>query len=991
MKKKFILTILSVFMFLGLVFGVNIPKSFASTTETQTYKITFVTNCSETLPEQNLNANESISLPTPSRDGYVFLGWYNDENFDSPFIQTTMTDEDITLYAKWHFVFEIENDGNFISVKSNQTETAMFENISEAILNITNYSITNNLDGAYLKFNNFNLDNLNEEEIVFECSDIFYHISGNISSSSEKPIINVSQSKNITLYSENILFNNPSSNYAIFVSSKNNTLYFGGNITYSSKYFVNYLDSNNFYATNQKLTNTITITLPYNSNRVKVISLENIGSKNFINIVSESSSYIVSQNYYNNLKYFEASVYFPVKFDENEGSFSSNKYSNFIQNCIYNFNFPTSAEISKNYSIFDGWFGKFNYSNVDYYFDSEMLSKFAETGYDLSQISAYFVTDTTLLNSDFSFNGYTSNDTENYETNKHLIFFLENGETPTYIAKWSKNKYRIYLETNQSDISYETLVFEYDEKLTLPTPSKTGYSFVGWYKDSNLATEFTLTKMPANNLTLYAKWTKVNYYLNLDLNGGIYLSQTYLSMPYNYGDDIDISNISPFRAGYNFLGWFSDANLSQKFNLETMPNYSFSIYAKWEIKRIKVTLNLFGADFNGETEFEIDYGSTITKPINEPTKDGYTFLGWYTSSLSSTLFDFSKPITSETIIYSRWDENTYTLSYITNCMETVDPVSLKYQEKLIYPETLDFTGHTFLGWFYDKDFETPVISLSTMPAKDITIYAKWDTKEVIILNLSKKEFTYGDAVAYKNYSDLMGFELYYYVNETWTKEAPTNVGSYNIKITRSEDNNYQAFEQIYENFVIINPVQKDIKIIIFILYFFTFVELAVILFVKRLRKLKRNVNYSVVFGTWFISTTQFANLIISAVVFLIGFIMLFYELLKTHKTEYNEHFEKSKKDSRERFKEELVFQNNVKINPEYEYETKTKESFGSKYTNEDIERMLVNDTYNKDRLKNKKSNDTDENPQDLSEQESQEIINNLTIQEEKETQDLNEN
>ena len=44
--------------------------------------------------------------------------------------------------------------------------------------------------------------------------------------------------------------------------------------------------------------------------------------------------------------------------------------------------------------------------------------------------------------------------------------------------------------------------------MTAPTaPTKTGYTFAGWYSDAGLTTPYTFTTMPASSITLYAKWT----------------------------------------------------------------------------------------------------------------------------------------------------------------------------------------------------------------------------------------------------------------------------------------------------------------------------------------------------------------------------------------------------------------------------------------------------------------------------------------------------
>ena len=99
---------------------------------------------------------------------------------------------------------------------------------------------------------------------------------------------------------------------------------------------------------------------------------------------------------------------------------------------------------------------------------------------------------------------------------------------------------------------------------------------------------------------------------------------------------------------------------------------------------------------------------------------------------------------------------------------------------------------------------------------------KWTPKEAIILDIPVQEFDYGDIAVYKDYSRLTGFTLYYLVDGEWSRKEPSNVGSYDIKITRDEDPDYASFEQVYSKVLVIKPVQRDFSILIFIFYFFSF-------------------------------------------------------------------------------------------------------------------------------------------------------------------------
>jgi uncharacterized repeat protein (TIGR02543 family) len=83
-------------------------------------------------------------------------------------------------------------------------------------------------------------------------------------------------------------------------------------------------------------------------------------------------------------------------------------------------------------------------------------------------------------------------------------------ESVTLYAKWSANQHSINFVTNGGDL-IPTQNYSYGSEVSIPNGVKTGHSFLGWYTDSSLETEFSLSTMPAQNITLYAKWA-VNYY-----------------------------------------------------------------------------------------------------------------------------------------------------------------------------------------------------------------------------------------------------------------------------------------------------------------------------------------------------------------------------------------------------------------------------------------------------------------------------------------------
>lgn len=175
-------------------------------------------------------------------------------------------------------------------------------------------------------------------------------------------------------------------------------------------------------------------------------------------------------------------------------------------------------------------------------------------------------------------------------------------ENITLYAKWNINAYTISFDTKGGD-AVTNIVQEYDSILTLPTSSKVGYSFVAWYMDDQLTIAFTLLKMPAENITLYAKWSINEYTIKFVSNGGseiAAISQEYAT--------IVTEPQQPTKNGHTFAGWFSDESFNEPYIFNTMPSANITLYAKWEALQYSLTYKvlqnsavekLFAGDRNG--------------------------------------------------------------------------------------------------------------------------------------------------------------------------------------------------------------------------------------------------------------------------------------------------------------------------------------------------------------------------------------------------------
>ena len=163
--------------------------------------------------------------------------------------------------------------------------------------------------------------------------------------------------------------------------------------------------------------------------------------------------------------------------------------------------------------------------------------------------------------------------------------------------------------------------------ITLPTPSKSGYTFVGWYTASSGGTKVSNTYTPAGNVTLYAHWTNVNYTLTINPNGGIWNNTTSNSTRTGtVNSKLSIANPTPkgYTVSFNSNG---GNNVNSITSQRTFKNWSLSGPGS-----MSGTTYTFGS---GNATLTANYNNgSITLP--SATKAGHNFKGWYNNGCGTT-------------------------------------------------------------------------------------------------------------------------------------------------------------------------------------------------------------------------------------------------------------------------------------------------------------------------------------------------------------------
>ena len=324
--------------------------------------------------------------------------------------------------------------------------------------------------------------------------------------------------------------------------------------------------------------------------------------------------------------------------------------------------------------------------------------------------------------SGYSFMGWFSNESLTNSINSSTIF--KNEYTDVY-AKWKANNYKVTFNANGGSVGTSNITVTYDSAYgTLPNPTRSGYTFKGWYTDVAEGTLISNTTIvsTAKDHTLYARWTPNIYTLTYNNNGGTGCTNKQVTYNSDYG-----TLCTPTRTGYYFLGWYTAASggtkVTQTSTVTTAQDHT--IYAQWKANTYTLTYNNNGG--TGCTSKTVTYNSSYGT-LCTPTRTGYTFLGWYTAVSGGTQITQATTMTSTQnhTVYAQWEANNYTLAYNNNGGTGCTSKTVTYNSSYGTLCTPIRTGYTFLGWYTSATGGTQITQSTIMnKTQNHTIYAQW--------------------------------------------------------------------------------------------------------------------------------------------------------------------------------------------------------------------------------------------------------------------------
>ena len=291
----------------------------------------------------------------------------------------------------------------------------------------------------------------------------------------------------------------------------------------------------------------------------------------------------------------------------------------------------------------------------------------------------------------------------------------------TYKAIFETKTYNIVYKVGSKDKDNGTISFnnaalynaqvEYGQ--VIPTSVTTikhgeGKALSGWYTDESCQTPLAGgAVMGTQSITLYAYTYNDTFDAVFMVDGDVYAT-----VPTVYEDYI-VAPENPTKPGYVFEGWEPEVGL--------MDSEGKTFYATWVEAESTVKYMVDGAIYEA---YNIAFGDSLDVPA-DPSKTGYTFLGWTDVDGSTeviTLPDIMPD--NEVVYYAVWEVNQYTITFNTDGGTEVAPITQDYGTAITAPANPTKTGYTFAGW-------SPELP-ATMLAEDMTVTAQWTINQYTI-------------------------------------------------------------------------------------------------------------------------------------------------------------------------------------------------------------------------------------------------------------------
>ena len=290
----------------------------------------------------------------------------------------------------------------------------------------------------------------------------------------------------------------------------------------------------------------------------------------------------------------------------------------------------------------------------------------------------------------------------------------------TYTAHFKANIYNITYTLNEgTNDSSNPATYTYGVGVdSFKDPTRDGYTFQNW-QDTEGKTITNISTTAIGDKTLIANWQANVYDIIYQLDGGT--NDESNPDNYTYGVGVD-SFAKPTKEGYTFIDWVDkDGNVVT--DIPKTATGVKTLIAEWEANVYDITYQLDGGTNDESNPNNYTYGVGV-ESFKDPTKEGYTFLGWVDED-GNAVTDIAKTATGAKTLIANWQANIYNITYQleggTN--DKSNPATYTYGVGVASFAKPTRDGYEFLGWI-DADGKT-ITNISATAIGDKMLIAKW--------------------------------------------------------------------------------------------------------------------------------------------------------------------------------------------------------------------------------------------------------------------------
>ncbi|WKY48015.1 InlB B-repeat-containing protein [Eubacteriaceae bacterium ES3] len=339
--------------------------------------------------------------------------------------------------------------------------------------------------------------------------------------------------------------------------------------------------------------------------------------------------------------------------------------------------------------------------------------------------------------SGFSKTGYTlqgwseTSGTNTVDYTLGQTFTMPSENTVLY-AVWAPTDYTITynLDAGKNNLRNPRSYNIESPTITFSNPTKSGYTFGGWYTDPDLTNPITEIPLGSTgDVEVWAKWIPLGYNIIYNLDGGTNSPEN----PVAYNSETPtITFADASKSGYIFEGWYTEAELINPITeIPQGATGDVEVWAKWT-----ADINTISYDNNGGTG-TIEDTSGATDSIvalsdgNGFTRTGYSLASWNTSDDGSgTSYTLGSSITMPPVdvtLYAIWAPFGYNIIYHLNggINNPSNPLTYYIETPTITFVNPSKTGYTFGGWYTDAELTNAITQIPQGSTGDVDVWAKW--------------------------------------------------------------------------------------------------------------------------------------------------------------------------------------------------------------------------------------------------------------------------